>query len=154
MIREGQAAPNFSLQDKEGNSVRLGDFKGKRVVLYFYPKDMTTGCTAEACDFQASWPAIKKAGAVVLGVSPDSPERHKKFASEYHLQFTLLADPDHKVSDAYGVWKEKSMYGRKFFGIERSTFLIDEAGKVAKAWTKVRVKGHVAEILETLRNSP
>ena len=151
MVREGQAAPNFSLKDKDGKAVKLGDFKGKKVVLYFYPKDMTTGCTAEACDFQASWSAIKKAGAVVLGVSPDDEKRHQKFAEEYHLQFTLLADPEHKVSEAFGVWKEKSMYGRKFMGIERSTFLIDEGGKVSKIWAKVRVKGHVAEVLDALK---
>ncbi|MDH3205893.1 MAG: thioredoxin-dependent thiol peroxidase [Gemmatimonadota bacterium] len=147
MIKDGSAAPDFTLLSDEGGEVTLSALRGKKVVLYFYPKDDTPGCTIQACDFRDATPAFEKLDAVVLGVSADSVESHKKFKAKYGLTFPLLADEDHRVSDAYGVWKERSMYGRKFMGIERSTFLIDENGTVAQAWRKVKPKGH-AEMLE------
>lgn len=150
MIKEGQKAPAFSLASDSGKKVSLGEFKGKKVVLYFYPKDMTPGCTTEACDFQASLSAYKKTKAVVLGVSKDSVERHQAFKKKYSLDFPLLADVDGKACEAYGVWKEKSLYGRKFMGIERTTFLIDSKGKIAKIFSKVKVKGHSDAVLAAL----
>jgi len=149
----GDKAPAFSLQDQSGKAVKLSDFKGKKVVLYFYPKDDTPGCTKEACAFRDEHSALLKAGAVVLGVSPDSEASHVKFAGKYKLPFPLLVDDGHAVSEKYGAWGEKSMYGRKFMGITRSTFLIDGAGKVARVWPKVKVDGHVDEVLETIRES-
>jgi peroxiredoxin Q/BCP len=146
---EGSRAPAFTLPSAEGK-VRLSSFKGGPVVVYFYPKDMTSGCTAQACDFRDRMSRIKKAGATVLGISPDSVARHERFAEKYDLGFPLLADEDHAVAEAYGVWKEKSMYGRKFMGIERSTFLVDRKGVIRRAWRKVKVKGHVDEVLEAL----
>ena len=128
----------------------LSDFKGKAVVLYFYPKDDTPGCTQEACDFRDEYSALKKAGAVVLGVSPDDAKSHGKFAGKFKLPFPLLADTDHSVALAYGAWAEKSMYGRKYMGIVRSTFLIGPDGAVARVWPKVKVKGHVEEVREAL----
>ena len=149
-LKVGDKAPEFSLQSGEGETVKLKDFKGKQVVFYFYPKDNTSGCTKQACDFRDTQPAIKKAGAVVLGVSPDSVASHEKFAAKFELPFTLLADPDHAVAEKYGVWVEKSMYGRKYMGIERTTFLIDENGKIAEIWSKVKVPGHVKAVVEAL----
>lgn len=146
---EGSRAPAFHLPSAEGR-VRLSSFRGGPVVVYFYPKDMTSGCTAQACDFRDRLPRLEKAGATVLGISPDSVARHERFAEKYGLSFPLLADEDHAVAEAYGVWKEKSMYGRKFMGIERSTFLLDGKGVIRKAWRKVKVKGHVDEVLEAL----
>lgn len=150
MLKEGQKAPAFSLTDDSGDKISLGDFKGKKIVLYFYPKDMTPGCTTEACDFQAALSDYKKKKAVVLGISKDSVERHQNFKKKYSLDFPLLADVDGKACEAYGVWKEKSLYGRKFMGIERTTFVIDSKGKIAKIFPKVKVKGHSAAVLEAL----
>ena len=146
----GHPAPDFQLQDQNGNDVKLSRLRGKSVVLYFYPKDDTPGCTQEACDFRDEHSALEAAGAVVLGVSPDDTKSHQKFATKFSLPFPLLADTEHKVCDAYGVWGEKSLYGRKFLGVTRATFLIDTGGKVARVWPKVKVQGHVQEILQVL----
>jgi peroxiredoxin Q/BCP len=147
MPQAGDQAPGFQLPDQDGNSVTLAQHAGKHVVLYFYPKDDTPGCTTEACDFRDQHSALLAAGAVVLGVSADSTERHRKFAAKYSLPFPLLADPEHTALDAYGVWGEKSLYGRKFQGITRATFLIGPDGRVKQVWPKVKVTGHVAEVL-------
>jgi len=151
MLKEGNKAPVFTLPDQNGKKVTLKDFLGKKVVLYFYPKDMTSGCTAEACDFRDSHPNFKKVKAAILGISKDSVDSHKKFADKYELPFTLLSDEDKKVVEKYGVWKEKSMYGKKYMGIERTTVIIDEKGKVQKIFPKVKVKGHVEEVFNELR---
>jgi thioredoxin-dependent peroxiredoxin len=148
----GKKAPAFTLPDQDGKPVSLADFKGKPVVLYFYPKDDTPGCTQEACDFRDASAALRKAGAVVLGVSPDDSTRHGKFAAKFKLPFPLLADTEHAVALAYGAWAEKSMYGRKYMGIVRSTFLIGKDGLVAEVWPKVKVKGHVEEVRKALAN--
>ena len=150
MLKEGQKAPSFSLSDEKGQEVSLGDFKGKKVVLYFYPKDLTPGCTQEACDFRDNWGALKKKGAVVLGVSADPVKKHVTFKDKYKLPFTLLSDEAKKMLKAYGVWQKKKFMGRKFMGIVRSTFLIDEAGKIEKIWAPVSVKGHAEEVLQSL----
>jgi peroxiredoxin Q/BCP len=147
MIEVGSSAPEFTLASDEGGDVTLSALHGKKVVLYFYPRDDTPGCTIQACDFRDATPAFEKLDAVVLGVSTDSIESHGKFRKKFGLTFPLLADEDHAVCEAYGVWKERSMYGRKFMGIERSTFLIDEEGVVARVWRNVKPKGH-AEMLE------
>ncbi len=147
----GDQAPDFLLQDQSGNDVKLSRLRGQHVVLYFYPKDDTPGCTREACDFRDEYSALQRAGAVVLGVSPDSATRHQKFAAKYELPFPLLADTEHQVAEAYGAWGEKSLYGRKFLGITRTTFLIDPKGKVARVWPKVKVQGHVGEVLSALQ---
>jgi peroxiredoxin Q/BCP len=146
----GSKAPEFSLPDGEGRVVSLSDFSGKKVVLYFYPKDMTSGCTKEACSFQENLGAIKKRGAVVLGVSADSPTLHQKFAAKYDLTFPLISDEKKELVKKYGVWKEKSMYGKKYMGIERTTFIIDEKGKISHVFSKVKVDGHTDEVLEAL----
>ncbi|TSC29613.1 thioredoxin-dependent thiol peroxidase [Corallococcus sp. Z5C101001] len=151
MPQAGDKAPGFSLPDQSGATVSLSQFKGRHVVLYFYPKDATPGCTTEACDFRDEHSALVKAGAVVLGVSPDSVASHQKFATKQGLPFSLLADPEHALADAYGVWGEKSLYGRKFMGLIRATFLIGPEGKVVRVWPKVKVAGHVAEVLATLQ---
>ncbi|CAM3233436.1 thioredoxin-dependent thiol peroxidase [Corallococcus sp. ZKHCc1 1396] len=151
MPQAGDKAPGFSLPDQSGATVSLSQLKGRHVVLYFYPKDATPGCTTEACDFRDEHSALVKAGAVVLGVSPDSTASHQKFATKQGLPFSLLADPDHAVADAYGVWGEKSLYGRKFMGLIRATFLIGPDGKVLRVWPKVKVAGHVAEVLASLQ---
>ncbi|RKH59330.1 thioredoxin-dependent thiol peroxidase [Corallococcus llansteffanensis] len=151
MPQAGDKAPGFSLPDQSGATVSLSQLKGRHVVLYFYPKDATPGCTTEACDFRDEHSALVKAGAVVLGVSPDSTASHHKFATKQGLPFSLLADPDHAVADAYGVWGEKSLYGRKFMGLIRATFLIGPDGKVLRVWPKVKVAGHVAEVLSALQ---
>jgi len=148
MLKAGDKAPSFSLPGDEGEVVSLKDFKGKTVILYFYPKDMTPGCTQEACDFRDTLAKFKKAKAVVLGVSRDSVERHVKFKEKYDLNFPLLSDEDGKVCEAYGVWKEKSLYGKKFMGIERTTFVIGPTGKIENVYSKVKVKGHAENILE------
>ncbi len=145
-LSAGDKAPAFTLQDAAGNKVKLSDFKGKFVVLYFYPKDNTPGCTTEACDFRDEHSALQKAGAVVLGVSPDSAASHQKFAAKYELPFPLLVDADHAVAEKFGAWGEKTLYGRKFMGIIRQTYLIGPDGKIARAWPKVKVAGHVAEV--------
>jgi peroxiredoxin Q/BCP len=150
-LTAGKKAPAFSLPSDSGEKVSLKDFAGKPVIIYFYPKDMTPGCTTESCDFGASHQAIQKLGAVVLGISRDSVESHQKFKAKYKLPFALLSDAEGKVCEKYGVWKEKSLYGRKFMGIERTTFLIDSEGKIARVYPKVKVAGHVAQVLEDLK---
>jgi peroxiredoxin Q/BCP len=150
MIKEGNKAPDFSATDQSGEKVKLSSFKGKKnVVLYFYPKDMTPGCTTEACDFRDQFKKFKS--TEILGVSIDSPERHQKFIEKYDLPFTLVSDVDQKVVNKYGVWQEKKLYGKKFMGIVRSTFIIDKSGVVRKIFPKVKVKGHIDEVLEALK---
>lgn len=151
MLEIGKKAPAFSLKDENGKNVSLNDFKGKKVVLYFYPKDMTSGCTQEACDFRDALPNFKKVKTTVLGVSIDSTASHKKFADKYELPFTLLSDEKKEVVEKYGVWKEKSMYGKKYMGIERTTFIIDEKGKIQNIFPKVKVAGHVNEVMKALK---
>ena len=148
---EGQAAPDFSLQDQHGTIVTLASLKGEPVVLYFYPKDDTPGCTKEACAFQDARTEYEQAGAKVVGVSPDSVVSHAKFAKKFNLEFTLLSDPDKAVCQAYGVWKERSMYGKTYMGVERTTFVIDPSGKVAKVFPKVKVEGHSEAILAAIK---
>ena len=150
MVDVGDQAPDFTLVSDDGDEVSLKKLRGKKVVLYFYPKDDTPGCTTQACDLRDSAPALGDAGAVVLGVSPDSVASHVKFKGKFDLNFPLLSDEDHGVAEAYGVWQEKSMYGRKFWGIVRSTFLIDEEGVVRTAWRKVSPKGHAERVTEAL----
>ncbi|WP_224361558.1 thioredoxin-dependent thiol peroxidase [Hyalangium versicolor] len=147
----GSQAPDFQLQDHSGRTVSLSQFAGKNVVLYFYPKDDTPGCTVEACNFRDEHSALEKAGAVVLGVSPDDAKSHQKFATKFSLPFPLLTDTEHKVAEAYGAWGEKSNYGRKYMGIIRSTFLIDPQGKLKHVWPKVKVAGHVEDVLSVLK---
>jgi peroxiredoxin Q/BCP len=142
----GKAAPAFTLDTDTGERLSLKDLKGKPVVLYFYPKDDTSGCTTEACEFRDAVPRFKKSKAVILGVSPDTVKSHQKFKAKYKLPFTLLADPEHTVLEKYGVWQEKSMYGRKYMGVVRTTFIIDAAGKVAKIFEKVKPAGHASEV--------
>ena len=146
----GAKAPAFSAPDQSGQTVSLSDFAGKTVVLYFYPKDDTPGCTVEACSFRDAFSAFKKKGAVILGVSPDSPKKHTKFIEKFSLPFPLLADEDHKIAEAYGVWVEKSMYGKKYLGVERSTFVIDPQGKLSAIYRKVKPAEHTAEVLAAL----
>lgn len=150
-MEEGMKAPGFTLTNSAGEKVSLKDFLGKKVVLYFYPKDMTSGCTQEACDFRDNFSQFKKLNAVIVGISPDGETSHKKFEEKYELPFVLLSDPEHKVCELYGVWKEKSMYGRKYMGVERSTFLIDEKGKILKIYNKVKVTGHALDALKTFQ---
>ncbi len=150
MLEVGKKAPNFTLLDQDGNKHSLKDYLGKKVILYFYPKDNTSGCTKEACNFKDIYPDIQEKGAVVLGISKDSTKSHKKFEEKYQLPFTLLADEDTTVIQKYDVWKEKSMYGRKYIGIERSTYLIDEKGIIIKAYQKVKPADHPSEVLEDL----
>src|SRR5688572_14942782 len=151
-IKIGQKAPGFTVANDKGEQVKLSDFKGRKVVLYFYPKDDTTGCTKEACAFRDGIDKIKDRGAVVLGVSCDSPESHKKFKTKYDLNFPLLADTDKKIVEAYGTWKEKSMYGKKYMGIERTTFVIDGQGKITHIFPKVKVEKHYDEVLDALKD--
>lgn len=151
MLEEGAKAPDFKLIADDGTAVKLSALKGAPVVLYFYPKDDTSGCTAEAKDFTCLAGEFGVAGARVVGVSPDSAESHKKFKAKYGLDLTLVADEERSVSEAYGVWVEKSMYGRKYMGVERSTFLIDDKGKIRKIWRKVKVPGHAEDVLAELR---
>ncbi len=146
-LKEGQKAPAFSLPTDGGGKVRLADLKGQSVVIYFYPKDMTPGCTTEAIDFTALAPSFKKANTVIIGVSKDSVERHDKFKAKHDLSITLASDEDGKMLEKYGVWQEKKLYGKVFMGIVRSTLLIDAEGRIAKIWPKVRVKGHADEVL-------
>ncbi|MDA1313990.1 MAG: thioredoxin-dependent thiol peroxidase [Acidobacteria bacterium] len=147
MVKVGNKAPEFAGVTDTGDKINLKDLRGKTVVLYFYPKDNTPGCTTESCDFRDSFAAFKKKNAVVLGVSPDSVKSHEKFKTKFELPFPLIADEDHSIAEKYGVWKEKSMYGRKYMGIERSTFVIAPDGKVAAIFDKVKVKGHVDDVL-------
>lgn len=153
-VKIGQKAPAFSLPNQDGKIVRLSDFKGKKVVLYFYPKDDTPGCTKESCAFRDGLEEIHGSGAVVLGISADSVDSHKKFVKKYNLNFPLLSDEKKTVVQAYGVWKEKSLYGRKFMGIERTTFIIDEQGKLDDIFQKVKVDGHLEEVLAELDVMP
>ena len=150
MIEEGKPAPTFTLPDDSGHAVSLESLCGKPIVLYFYPKDDTPGCTAQARGIRDAWGEFARSGAVVLGVSPDSPEMHVKFKEKYGLQFTLLADEDHAVAEMYGVWVEKSMYGKTYMGIERSTFVIDADGKIAKVMRKVKPADHADDVLAAL----
>ena len=150
-LSEGAEAPDFTLESDSGETVSLAQLRGKPVVLYFYPKDDTPGCTTEACEFRDAWAEVKKTGAVVLGVSPDTAASHQKFKSKFRLPFTLLADPDHKVAERYGAWGERSMYGRKFQGILRTTFVIGADGRISKVFERVKPKGHAAEVLESLQ---
>jgi peroxiredoxin Q/BCP len=149
-IAEGQPAPELGLQDDAGRSVRLADFRGRPVVLYFYPKDDTPGCTREACAFRDRRDELARRGATVLGVSPDGVASHARFRDKHGLDFPLLADPDHRVAEAYGAWRQKTLYGRKSIGIQRSTFLIDGDGVVRRVWRKVQVDGHDGEVLAAL----
>ena len=150
MIEVGDPAPDFSLLADDGRTVSLKDFRGKRIVLYFYPKDDTPGCTTEACDFRDLHARVTAKGAVVLGVSRDDNKSHRKFRDKYDLNFPLLSDDSGKVTEAYGVWKEKNRYGRTFWGIERTTFLIDGKGRIERVWPKVKAEGHADEILAAL----
>ena len=150
MIEQGRPAPDFELESDAGETVRLSDFRGRPVVLYFYPKDDTPGCTTEACEFRDAYDVFRERGAEVLGVSPDDVASHGKFKTKYGLPFTLLADPDHEAAERYGVWQEKSQYGRTYMGIVRTTYLIGPDGKVQKRWDKVKVDGHADEVLAAL----
>ena len=147
----GMKAPEFSLMNEQGNTVTLDDYKGKYVVLYFYPKDMTPGCTTEACDFRDAYEDFSSLNAVILGVSMDDANRHTKFIEKHGLPFSLLVDEDHTVAESYNVWVLKKMYGKEYMGIERSTFLIDPEGIIVKEWRKVKVKNHIEEVLESIR---
>jgi peroxiredoxin Q/BCP len=152
MLETGTLAPDFTLESDGSGPVSLSDFRGKKVVLYFYPKDDTPGCTTEACNFRDDYSALTDAGAVVLGVSPDSIKSHRSFKNKYELPFLLLSDPDHKVADAYGAWGPKKMMGKSYVGIIRSTFVIDEAGTIMHAFPKVDVKQHSQDVLAVLRS--
>jgi len=149
-LKEGDLAPDFTAETNAGGNISLSDFRGKNVVLYFYPKDNTPGCTKEACAFRDDFAEIKKRGAVVLGVSTDSPKSHDKFVAKYKLPFPLVFDADKKIVNAYGVWGPKSFMGLKFTGTHRMTFLIGPEGRIRKIWSKVKVAGHAGEILEAL----
>src|SRR6185437_9560973 len=148
---QGLQAPEFSLPNEKGETISLADFAGEKyVVLYFYPKDATPGCTTQACDFRDAFEDFSKLNTVILGVSPDNEKSHEKFIGKHGLPFSLLVDEDHSVSEKYGVWQLKKMFGKEYMGIERSTFLIDPTGTVVKEWRKVKVKGHIEEALATL----
>jgi len=151
MLKVGDKAPDFCLPNQDSEEICLRDFAGSWVVLYFYPKDNTPGCTTEALDFTALKSEFEKEGATILGVSPDSIKRHQNFITKKELQITLLSDEDKEVAQKYGVWQLKKMYGREYMGIVRSTFLIDPDGNIAEIWTKVKVKGHAQEVLEKLK---
>lgn len=155
LIDEGRRAPAFKLLDQDGQAHRLKDYLGRPVVLYFYPKDDTESCTREACDFRDALPEFGRLTAAVLGISPDSVESHRAFASRHNLSFPLLADPPStkgvpRTCDLYGTWREKTLYGRRYFGVVRTTYLVDEAGKVQKRWDNVRVAGHVESVVEAV----
>ncbi len=149
-LKVGSKAPEFLLPDGNGGTVSLEDYRGKKVVLYFYPKDSTSGCTREACAFNENLAKLKKKGAVVIGVSVDSPSSHRKFSEKYGLAFPLASDEKKALVKKYGVWKEKSLYGRKYMGVERTTFVIDEQGTIAHIFPKVKVDGHADEVLDVL----
>ena len=152
MPQEGARAPAFQLEDDAGKRVNLATLAGQAVVLYFYPKDNTSGCTRQACDFRDSHEQITAAGAIVIGVSPDSARSHTNFKQKFELPFALLVDAEHKLAETYGVWVEKSMYGRKYMGIQRATFLIDKHGGVVRVWPKVAVNGHVSEVVKAVKS--
>jgi peroxiredoxin Q/BCP len=149
-LKVGDKAPEFSLPVGDGSTLSLKDLRGKKIVLYFYPKDNTSGCTTEACSFRDNLKAIQKKGAVVIGVSPDSVDSHRKFADKYELSFPLVSDEKKEILKKYGVWKEKSMYGKKYMGVERTTFIIDGKGTVSHVFPKVKVDGHTEEVLAAL----
>jgi len=151
VLEEGKKALAVTLKNQDGKKISLNDFKGKNIVLYFYPKDNTSGCTTQSCNFREEFPDFKKLKTVIVGVSPDSVDSHKKFAEKYKLPFHLLRDEKKQVLEKYGVWKEKSMYGRKYMGVERSTFIIDKTGKVRKIFRKVKVADHNKEVMEALK---
>jgi peroxiredoxin Q/BCP len=150
VIAEGQPAPDFELQSDSGETVRLADLRGKPVVLYFYPKDDTPGCTAQACGIRDAWSDFRKRGAVVFGISPDDERSHTKFKEKYSLPFTLLADPDHRLTEELGFWVQKKFAGKKYMGVERSTVVIDPEGNVAKVFRKVKPADHAAQVLQAL----
>ncbi len=152
-VSPGDPAPDFSLEADDGSTIALSDLSGNRIVLYFYPKDDTSGCTTEACDFRDLEPDFSGAGARIIGVSPDSIASHVTFRDKHDLPFTLLSDPDHALAEAFGVWVKKKMYGREYMGVERSTFVISADGTIEKALYKVRPKGHAATVLEELASS-
>ncbi|MFN5761101.1 MAG: thioredoxin-dependent thiol peroxidase [Sphingobacteriales bacterium] len=147
MVLEGQKAPVFKAKDQNGNTVSLSDFKGKKVAIFFYPQDDTPTCTQQACNLRDNFSLLKKNGIAVVGISPDDVEKHAKYQSKYDLPFTLLADPKHKIIESYGVWGEKNMYGKKYMGLLRTTFIIDEKGVVIKVIKKPKVKMHAEEII-------
>lgn len=149
-MEKGKKVPEFKLSSDDEKVISLKDFKGKKIILYFYPKDNTSGCTEEACNFRDKYDEIEKLNAVVIGVSKDSISSHKKFKSKYNLPFILLSDENNEILEKFGVWKEKSMYGKKYMGIERTTFIIDENGKLIEKFEKVKVKGHIDEVLKSL----
>lgn len=149
-LNAGDTAPDFQLTADDGTTIRLADFRGRTVVLYFYPRADTPGCTTEACEFRDLAPRIEQQGAVVLGISPDTVDDVRKFHRKFDLNFRLLADPDHQVAEAYGVWKEKSMFGKKYWGADRTTFLIGGDGMVERVYEKVRAEGHAGEVLADL----
>ena len=148
MLKEGEKAPDFATRDTDGNEVRLSDFRGRKVMLYFYPKDDTPGCTRQACSIRDAYSEFEERGIKVLGVSLDDQASHRKFADKYELPFTLLADTDHAVADAYGVYGEKEFMGKKYLGVDRKTFLIDEQGRIKRVFNKVNVEEHADEVLE------
>jgi peroxiredoxin Q/BCP len=150
-IEVGETAPPFRLKSDDGSQIALKDLRGSPVVLYFYPKDDTPGCTKEACAFRDLKSKLTAAGAKVLGVSPDSVSSHEKFRDKYQLNFPLLADPDHKVTEQYGAWRERNMYGKRSMGVQRATYLIDREGKVARVWKRVQVDGHDQQVLEAIQ---
>ena len=152
MVEEGKPAPEFELRSDAGETVKLSDLRGKPVVLYFYPKDDTPGCTKQACGIRDAWGEFERAGALVLGISPDDERSHAKFKEKYGLQFPLLADTDHAIAEAYDVWKEKSFAGKRYMGVERSTFVIDPEGKVAKVMRKVKPDTHADDVLAALES--
>ncbi|TFB13877.1 thioredoxin-dependent thiol peroxidase [Filobacillus milosensis] len=152
-VEVGKQAPEFTLPASNGEEVSLSDFKGKNVVLYFYPKDMTPGCTTEACDFRDNHKSFEELDAVILGVSPDPVKRHEKFIDKHDLPFLLLADEDNKVAEDYDVWQLKKNFGKEYYGIVRSTFIIDKEGNLVKEWRKVRVKDHVEEALNYIKEN-
>ncbi|PWG03203.1 peroxiredoxin [Sphingosinicella humi] len=154
MLAEGDPVPNVALEGMEGKPVRPADFKGQKLVLYFYPKDDTSGCTREAQDFTALAEELEKAGTWIMGVSKDDAKKHRKFIDKYDLKVPLATDPDGSVCEAFGTWVEKSMYGRKYMGIERATFLIDRDGVIKRVWRKVKVPGHAQEVLAAARELP
>ncbi|MBE7683893.1 MULTISPECIES: thioredoxin-dependent thiol peroxidase [Paenibacillus] len=151
-LTEGSLAPDFELPSSTGETVKLSDYRGQRVLIYFYPKDMTSSCTQQACDFRDRHEEFKGLNTVILGISTDPMSRHDKFIAKYGLPFTLLSDEEHQVAEQYGVWQLKKLYGKEYMGIVRSTFLIDEEGKLVKEWSKVRVKGHIESALETVKS--
>lgn len=151
-IAEGEIAPEFTARDQDGEEQSLSDYRGRKVVLFFYPRDMTAGCTIEACDFRDNHGRIVEAGAVLFGISTDSEESHRKFIRKHDLDYSLLVDDDHAIAEAYGCWVEKNMFGKKFGGVARTTFVIDEEGKIMKIFRKVDVRGHADEVIDVLQS--